>query len=117
MRKAQSASAGILVLQGRGGCQGKLPFLALNGRANRPSQAGFIALIRHKYLTLDGEAGLSIAEVCDYLGFEAFAHSTGNSPPDSSRRPNLAAMAPNDAIAREHIQGLPTKLGTATASA
>lgn len=75
------------------------------GRAELPGR-GFMAVIKHKYAKLDAQTGPAVTEICDFLGYAAFAHSTGNSPPEESRRSYLAAMASHDVAARKHVQGL-----------
>lgn len=74
-------------------------------RGNLPGR-GFIAVIKHKYMKLDAETGRAVTEICDFMGYAAFGHSTGASPPEESRRSYLAAMAPDDVHARKHLQGL-----------
>jgi len=67
---------------------------------------GFIAVIKHRYVKLDERTAAALTELCDYLGYAAFAHSTGDSPPDETRRAYLAAMPGEDQAVVQHLRAL-----------
>jgi hypothetical protein len=73
------------------------------GRIELPSRA-FICVIKHRYVDMDARTADAVSELSDFVGYAAFAHSTGDSPPDETRRAYVAAMGPNDHRALRHLQ-------------